>query len=143
MKVERILEEISVAKLSYLQWLDRARLLVEGSVITREYLPVDATFCDFGHWFYEKSEHPLPLLGSLSMGQLESKHKFFHNTYREIFQIYSEGASHASLLESEKVFALEELIYLEAITNELMGYLNMLEENFNLMMIEGSLERVS
>ncbi len=141
MKKQKVLDNIRAARLAHVKWIDRARKLVEGGKITKDEIPVEATSCDFGHWFYSDGQILLAVFSVGSVKKLESKHKELHSVYMKIFKIYFDTSNQsffAKLLnqrkkvsEKEKVLAHEELTYLEAISEELIAYLNVFEKNLN------------
>ena len=141
MKKHTVLDNIRAARLAHVKWVDRARKLVDGGEITEQEIPVEATACDFGHWFYSDGQVLLAIFSVGSVKKLESKHKELHIAYMKIFKIYfdtSKQSFFAKLLnkrkkisEKEQMLAHEELTYLEAISDDLIAYLNIFEKNLN------------
>jgi hypothetical protein len=141
-----IIQKIEREKELSLQWVDKVRDIIEGSKINGTYLPIDLTSFSFDYLFSAKFDE-------LFVNQLELKYKKIHHTYRKIFQSYFEIIEYPyegelnykckSITEDDKVAAMDELIFLEAITKEFIAYLNILEENENLLIVESSFERAS
>jgi hypothetical protein len=140
-KKQKVLDSIRAARLAHVKWVDRARRLVEGTKITEDEIPVEATSCDFGHWFYGDGQILLGIFSVGSVKKLEAKHKELHATYMKIFKIYFDTTNQSlfkkiftqrkKLSEKDKVLAHEELTYLEGISDELIAYLNIFEKNLN------------
>jgi hypothetical protein len=141
MKKQKVLDNIRAARLAHVKWVDRARRLVEGGDITANEIPVEATSCDFGHWFYSDGQVLLAIFSAASVKKLESKHKELHITYMKIFKIYFDTSDQSFLAklfnkrkeisERGRMDAHEELAYLEGISEELIAYLNIFEKNLN------------
>jgi hypothetical protein len=141
MKKHQVLNNIRAARLAHVKWVDRARLLVDGGEITKQEIPVEATSCDFGHWFYGDGQVLLAIFSVGSVKKLESKHKELHTTYMKIFKIYFDTSKQSffeklfstrkKITEKDKVDAHEQLAYLEAISDDLIAYLNVFEKNLN------------
>ena len=141
MKKQKVLDSIRAARMAHIKWVDRARRLVEGGKISEHEIPVEATSCDFGHWFYSEGQILLALFSISSVKKLESKHKELHATYMKIFKIYFDTTNQPlfakflnkrkKVSEKEKMLAYEELTYLEAISEELIDYLNIFEKYLN------------
>jgi hypothetical protein len=143
MKKHKVLDNIRAARLAHVKWVDRARRLVDGGDITEHEIPVEATTCDFGHWFYSDGQVLLALFSVSSVKKLELKHKELHSTYMKIFKIYFDTTNQSffekffnkrkKVSEKEKVLANEELKHLELISDDLISYLNIFEKHLNLI----------
>jgi len=141
MKKQKVLDNIRAARLAHVKWVDRARKLVEGGKITEHEVPVESTSCDFGHWFYNDGQILLAIFSVGSVKKLESKHKELHTVYRKIFKIYFDTSKQTffeklfhkrkKVSDKEMLIAHEELTYLEAISDDLIAYLNVFEKNLN------------
>ena len=140
-----IIKKIEREKELSLQWVDKVRNIIEGNEINSEYLPIDVTSFSFEYLFIAR-------LDELAIKQLESKYKSIHFIYRKIFQSYFDIIDYPyegklnykskKVTEEDKIVAMEDLVFLEAIRKEFIGYLNILEENQNIV-IEQNLKRVS
>jgi len=141
MKKKKVLDNIRAARLAHVKWVDRARRLVDGGKITEHEIPVEATSCDFGHWFYSDGQVLLAIFSAASVKKLEYKHKELHTTYMKIFKIYFDTSDQSffeklfnkrkKISERDRMDAHEELAYLEGISEELIAYLNIFEKNLN------------
>ena len=146
MQRDIIIKKIKQEKELSLQWVDRVRNIIEGNKINSEYLPIDVTSFSFDYLFSAK-------LDELSVKKLELKYKNIHTIYKKIFQNYFDITEYSyeselnykckKITEEDKIYAMEDLIFLEAITKEFIAYLNILEENQKLMIKESCLDRVS
>jgi hypothetical protein len=127
-----IINKIEREKELSLQLVEKVRDIIEGEKIDTKYLPMDITSFSFDYLFSAKFDE-------LSVNQLELKYKKIHSIYRKIFQSYFEVIAYPyegelnykrkSINEDEKVLAMEDLVFLEAVTNEFIEYLNILEKN--------------
>ena len=141
MKKKKVLDNIRAARLAHVKWVDRARRLVDGGKITEHEIPVEATSCDFGHWFYSDGQVLLAIFSAASVKKLEYKHKELHTTYMKIFKIHFDTSDQSffeklfnkrkKISERDRMDAHEELAYLEGISEELIAYLNIFEKNLN------------
>jgi len=141
MKKHKVLDKIRAARLAHMKWVERARLLVKGGDITKDEIPVEATSCAFGHWFYSDGQVLLAIFSAASVKKLESKHKELHTSYMKIFKIYFDTSKQSffqkllkkrkDISERDKLLAHEELIVLEEISDDLIAYLNVFERNLN------------
>jgi len=90
MEKEEVLEHLRSAKAAHIKWVQKAKLLINGIDIEEDAIPIDATECKFGKWFYEDGQ----ILNSLSnnpmecMKSIEGLHLSLHDKYLEIFNIY-------------------------------------------------------
>ena len=146
MNTYTIINKIEREKELSLQLVEKVRSIIEGDKINSQYLPLDITSFSFDYLFSAK-------LDELTVNQLELKYKKIHFIYRKIFQSYFDVLEYTyegelnykckSIGEEEKILAMEDLVFLEAITKEFIAYLNILEENENLLIVESSFERAS
>ncbi len=90
MEKEEVLEHLRSAKAAHIEWVQKAKLLINGIDIEEDAIPIDATECKFGKWFYKDGQ----ILNSLSnnpmecMKSIEGLHLSLHDKYLEIFNIY-------------------------------------------------------
>lgn len=141
MKKHKVLDSIRTARLTHVQWVDRVRVLIEGLNLTKEQIPLEATCCDFGRWFYGEGQLLLALFNGASIKKLEDKHKELHNVYIKIFKIHFDTSTQSffekllqkrkKISEKEKIIAMEALVKLEEVSAELIAYLNIFEKNLN------------
>lgn len=96
MKKEEIVNIIRDAKSSHKRWLENARSLVEGMTLDKSQVPVNATDCGFGQWYYGEGQGLKPMS---VFRELEEYHDLLHKIYREIFVLlFGEEQSKPSLL---------------------------------------------
>jgi len=146
MNTYTIINKIEKEKELSLQLVEKVRSIIEGDKINSQYLPLDITSFSFDYLFSAK-------LDELAVNQLELKYKKIHFIYRKIFQSYFEIIGYTyegelnykckSIGEEEKVLAMEDLVFLEAVSKEFIGYLNILEQNENLIIEQSCLEIAS
>ena len=145
-----VLKSIRAARRSHVKWVEHAKALVNGLEITKEQIPLEVTSCDFGKWFYCDGQILLSIFKEQAIEKLESKHKELHDTYMKIFKIYFDTSNLSFwdkiLKRQKKVSANEEYISikyleeLEAVSSELISYLNIIEKKISII-DEKSLEK--
>lgn len=140
MKKEEILNQIKLAKNLHLDWVYKAKSLIEEKSV-QDFAPVSPNECLFGQWFYTQgqklsglSNNPLECM--TNMAQL---HKNLHDAYFNVFKIYAPDQSKKPLLsklfgekkriiaEEDKSYAKSELQRLESLSKELLEELSRLE----------------
>ena len=90
MEKEHVIEHLRAAKAAHVKWVQKAKLLINGVDINEGTIPVDATECKFGKWFYCDGQ----VLNALSnnplecMQSIETLHFNLHDVYLKIFTIY-------------------------------------------------------
>jgi hypothetical protein len=128
---QNIIEKIKREKELMTQLVERVRSIIEGEEISSRYLPMDITSFGFDYLFSAK-------LDELFVNQLELKYRQVHAIYKKIFQLYFEVLEYSyegelnykrkSIGEEEKVSAMEDLVFLEAITKEFITHLSRVEK---------------
>jgi len=90
MKKTEILDELRSAKAAHVNWMQRAKLLIEGLDISEDSIPVNSTECHFGKWFYSTAQKLNGLRNNSieDMRKIEVLHSRLHETYLNIFKIY-------------------------------------------------------
>ena len=85
MQISDILEKLRAAKLSHVNWVQKAKMLIECIEIDKKSIPVNATECQFGLWFYSEAQklNALRNISAKSMALIESLHMDLHNRYLE------------------------------------------------------------
>lgn len=140
MKKEEILNQIKLAKNLHLDWVYKAKSLIEEKSV-QDFAPVSPNECLFGQWFYTQgqklsglSNNPLECM--TNMAQL---HKNLHDAYFNVFKIYAPDQSKKPLLsklfgekkriiaDEDKSYAKSELQRLESLSKELLEELSRLE----------------
>ena len=78
------LRHIRVAKRAHLNWVSHAHALILGMPLEENQIPVYATDCKFGQWYY----HDGQVLASIKgFREIEQSHIDLHETYQEIFKL--------------------------------------------------------
>ncbi len=78
------LRHIHAAKRAHLNWVSHAHALILGVPLEENLIPVYATDCKFGQWYYNDGQ----ILASVKgFREIEQPHIDLHNTYQEIFQL--------------------------------------------------------
>jgi len=136
-----LLQHVFDAKKAHLRWVKRARHLVEGLPVDKEFVPLKATSCLFGKWLYSEGV----VLNQISktnklMQKIELMHNELHDTYQNIYEIFFINPNEKSLihkfftLNASKVSNNEQekakiyFKYLQRASEELMSLLTELEK---------------
>lgn len=95
MNKEELVTVIRNAKAGHKRWVENALSLIEGLPLDKNQVPVNATDCVFGKWYYGEGQG----LKSLpSYREVEQYHDALHKTYREIFMLlFGEDKAETSL----------------------------------------------
>lgn len=90
MNKNEILEKLRAAKTSHVNWVQKAKMLIEGIDINKDSIPVNATECNFGLWFYDDAQKLNALRNNPveAMTKIENLHMQLHNKYLSIYKIY-------------------------------------------------------
>jgi len=56
MTKDETLQYLQDAKTAHMNWVQKAKLLIEGKEIAEESIPVNYTDCKFGKWFYSDAQ---------------------------------------------------------------------------------------
>jgi len=85
-----ILEQLRLAKLSHIGWVQRAKLLIAGIKIEEEAIPINCTDCKFGQWFYSDAQKLTNMSNNPieCMKTIEALHFKLHDEYLNIFKVY-------------------------------------------------------
>jgi hypothetical protein len=94
MNKDLIVSIIRNAKASHKRWVENALSLIEGLPLDKNQVPVNATDCEFGTWYYAEGQ---ALRGIPAYREIEEHHDVLHQTYREIFVLLFAEATHTSL----------------------------------------------
>lgn len=96
MRKDDLIVTIRNAKAAHKRWVENALSLIEGLPLDKSQVPVNATDCLFGQWYYSEGQSfkPIP-----SFRDIEEHHDMLHKVYREIFLLlFNEENSKPSLL---------------------------------------------
>ena len=90
MNKEEVLIHLREAKLAHKEWVQKAKLLIEGFKMDKNAIPVNATSCAFGKWFYSDAQklNGLRNNGLECMDNIELYHTKLHDAYLKIFKLY-------------------------------------------------------
>jgi len=141
-----IIQHISDAKQAHISWIKRARHLVEGLPVNKEFIPLKTTSCRFGKWLYSDGIFLCQLESSNKLfKELELKHNELHETYKNIYKIFFIIPSQKSLIQKifsfnhYKISANEQekaeiyFKYLKRTSNELIAILVQLEKEIQIL----------
>jgi hypothetical protein len=78
-----MVHEIRAAKRAHINWVSHAHALIEGLPLEKNQVPVNATECKFGSWYYGTGQ-ALSMLPEFKA--IESVHMALHETYARIFK---------------------------------------------------------
>ncbi|CAA6812186.1 MAG: Methyl-accepting chemotaxis protein [uncultured Sulfurovum sp.] len=150
MKKDEIIHKMRLARLAHVQWVQRAKSLVNGFPIKEEDIPLTPDACAFGKWFYSDGQVLLAIFNDKSVKELENLHNELHEEYMNIFKIYFDISNlnfFSKLLKQGKRVSTDEkqqaqkfLRSLEKISDTLIQKLNIMETKIN-MAEEGIFEK--
>lgn len=136
-----ILQEIAKSKIAHKRWVKRADHLISGLPIDKEFIPLEATSCAFGKWFYSQGTELRTIDATKHIiEEIEHHHDDLHTTYGEIYKLYYVVPENRSFLtklltfnskkinEKEKEIAKIYFRQLEKSSDELLNLLDKLEE---------------
>ncbi len=79
-----VMTTLKLATVSHRAWLSNAQALIDGIPLDKEKVPVNATECEFGKWYYGDGQRLKSLPG---FKEIEKPHNKLHETYMEIFTL--------------------------------------------------------
>ena len=141
MNKDEVLGQLKNAQLAHIEWVNKAKSLVNGKDARENLVPVSIKESQFGKWFYKEGQ----LLNALSnnplscMKNIDRLHNKAHGVYFDIFSRYfplnvEEGMfskffakKRKALLEDEQEQVALQLAKLEALVQELIDELSRLE----------------
>jgi len=142
MKKNDIVHKIRLARFAHVEWVQRAKSLVNGIPIKEEDIPLTSSSCQFGKWFYSDGQILLAIFNEKTVKNIENLHNDLHEVYLDIFKIYfdvSELNFFQKLIKMGKTVSSEEqkkaekyLSALEKISDELIKELNIVETKINM-----------
>lgn len=80
-----IIKRLRHAKTAHMSWVSRAGALIEGKAVDKEQIPILATDCVFGTWYYSDGKKELSHLNAYH--EIEPPHNELHQIYAEIFDL--------------------------------------------------------
>lgn len=142
MQKSEIISKIRAARFAHVQWVQKAKSLVNGLEIKEEDIPLTSDACTFGKWFYSDGQVLLAIFNEKSVKEIEVLHNQLHEEYMNIFKIYFDLSNlgfFAKLFnqgkkvsEKEKLKSLVYLSNLEKISDSLIQHLNIMETKINM-----------
>ncbi len=134
-----ILGHLRTAKAAHINWVQRAKLLISGFDVNEESIPVNATECKFGKWFYGEAQalqsirnNPLECLQ-----KIEELHFQLHDIYLNIFKIYYDAGkkgffsklfgSKKKVSDTDKKQAEHYFKEMEEVSKKLIEEINLME----------------
>jgi hypothetical protein len=136
-----LLQHIHNAKKAHLHWVKRARHLVEGLPINKDFIPLEGTSCHFGKWFYTEGMYLKNIESTRKLIQeIEIEHDKLHESYKNIYKIFFIIPEQKSLLQKFFLFNYHSISkneqekakiyfkYLKRTSEELVDTLTHLEE---------------
>lgn len=142
MEKDDVLEHLRAAKAAHVQWVQKAKLLINGIEVQEDAIPIDSTECKFGKWFYSDGQ----ILNGLTnnpmecMNTIESLHFALHDKYLNVFNIYFSknekqgffaklfGFSKKKELSEDEIFnAKQYYLEMEKISKQLLEEISRLE----------------
>ncbi|CAK8713971.1 Chemoreceptor zinc-binding domain-containing protein [Candidatus Electrothrix laxa] len=91
-----VMTTLKLAAVSHRAWLSNAQALIDGIPLDKEKVPVNATECAFGKWYYGDGQKLKSIPG---FKEIEQPHDKLHKTYMEIFTLlYGEESKKPSFL---------------------------------------------
>lgn len=141
MKKEDVLIEIKKAKAVHIEWVKRAKLLLDNVKLTNT-LPIEATECEFGKWLniYGKKISKLRNNPISCIITVEEIHFELHNSYKKLFNLYAKNKKSIFPLKKDKTLKLQEenlaIIYfkeIEELSEKLIEELNTMEKRVNVI----------
>ena len=141
MEKKDIVEHLRVAKSAHIKWVQKAKLLINGLDVEEGAIPVDATECTFGKWFYSEGQilNALTNVDSEAIESIEDLHSKLHDEYLKIFNIYFNkakagflcklfGLKRRNVSDEEYYLARDYYNDLEKISKDLLKEINELEK---------------
>jgi len=137
MDKQEILGHLRAARRAHIAWVQRAKALVAGVPLSEDQIPVNATECKFGFWFYEEGIRLKKLPNFQIIDDIERLHIELHDEYLKIFQIFFGGNKgffakifnfkKKKISPEDKKYAQIILSDLEKTSEELLKNINLLE----------------
>lgn len=137
MKKNEVLSILHNAIRGHKQWVGNALALIEGVPLEKDKVPVNATECEFGKWYYGAGQNLKKISG---FKEIEASHDKLHAIYTEIFSIlFGEkskepslfhklfGTSH-KIVEENRRAAMEKFYLLEKHSATIINQLEQLEK---------------
>lgn len=136
MDKNEVITLIRNAKAGHKRWVENAISLSKGLPLDQSQVPVNATECVFGQWYYSEGQD---LKSFTIFKDIEKYHDSLHKNYREIFVLLFEKHEEPSwlsrlfgvsrdIVEEKQIAVHEKLQLLEQQSRSIMKKLDELEE---------------
>lgn len=79
-----VITTLKLAAVSHRAWVSNAQALIDGVPLDKDKVPVSATECEFGKWYYGDGQCLKSIPG---FKEIEKPHDNLHQTYAEIFAL--------------------------------------------------------
>lgn len=97
MNKTELVSTINAAKDAHKKWVNNAHALIEGTILDKTLVPVMATECKFGKWYYARGQ----MLKRITyFKEIEALHNDLHKTYMDIFAILFSEKQQALVMNS-------------------------------------------
>lgn len=145
MQKEEVLSQLRAAKSAHINWVQRAKFLIEGFTINESSIPVNSTECKFGKWFYTEGQRLNDIRNNPveSMTTIEELHQELHDVYLKIYKIYYDNpkigffsklfGKKNTVSDSDISLAKEYFNDIERISKELIKALNIMERRITVV----------
>ncbi len=139
MDKNEVLTQLRAAKAAHINWVQKAKMLIEGFKIDEKSIPVNSTECQFGKWFYSDAQKLNALQNNPleCMTEIEQLHFKLHDAYMKIFKLYYDTeekgffsklfGSKKKISEEAKRFAKDYFAEMEDISRKLIDEINRME----------------
>ena len=133
-----ILIELKAAKQAPLEWVQRAKSLIDGVPVEQNQIPVSCTACAFGKWFYSDAQGLKAIPGMDVLKVIEEEHSGLHDIYAKIFAIYFSEEDPSFLA---KIFGKKKKIPIDAQEVALAHFIELQETSVRLLAAIDRLDR--
>jgi hydroxymethylpyrimidine pyrophosphatase-like HAD family hydrolase len=138
-----IILELDRAKLAHERWVNRAKHLINGLPVQKEFIPVEPTACGFGEWLYGPVGEYMrtQYIFERTIERIETCHDELHSHYSKIYKIFfdrtpkSPGLLHKlvkfnrrSVSKKKREEAKNEFVKLQKSSSELLQLIEKLEK---------------
>ncbi len=135
MEKKDIIWKLREARKSHKRWVSYALALIQGIPVEKDQVPVIATDCAFGQWYYGMAQS---LKNLPSFQAIEAPHTELHDIYMEIFNLLfnqKKGGFFSKLVgksaridEQNRKLAKEKYKQLDKVSKEILTRLESLEK---------------
>ncbi len=138
MDKNEVLTQLRASKSAHINWVNRAKMLINGFKIEEDAIPINSTECKFGKWFYDDAQKLNALQNNSMecMSNIEQYHSKLHDIYMNIFKIYYQTDNRgffSKLFGSKKKISDTEKALAENFLSEMLDVSNKLIEEINRM----------